>query len=159
MLTRFLMKAASQKSAFYYDLGKLSLIREATNITMGFCLLVASHRMTKPVLFLTALGLSLSSVSLLAGPLSEGAVPLPYVKPDNPAPAAFPMPLTTGTIPRTGRLAPAPVLKAGLDALSDNDAKRALAVRNSLPTGSVDRQALTWALAFSGLPGVSSQEI
>ena len=115
--------------------------------------------MKKPVLFLTALGLGLSSVSLLAGPLSEGAVPLPYVKPDNPAAAAFPMPLTTGTIPRTGRLAPAPVLKAGLDALSDNDAKRALAVRNSLPAGSVDRQALTWALAFSGLPGVSSQEI
>jgi soluble lytic murein transglycosylase len=115
--------------------------------------------MKKPVLLLTALGLGLSSVSLLAAPLPEGTAPLPFVKPENPTAAAFPMPLTTGTIPRTGRLAPAPVLKAGLDAISDNDAKRALAVRNGLPSGSVDRQTLTWALSISGLAGISSAEI
>src|SRR5690606_33391400 len=101
----------------------------------------------------------LSSVSSIAAPLPEEAVPLPFVKPENPTAAAFPMPLTTGSIPRTGRLAPAPVLKAGLDALSDNDAKRALKVRNSLPQRSLDRQTLTLAIAVSGLSGVSSTEI
>lgn len=115
--------------------------------------------MKKPVLLLTAFGLGLSSASSLAAPLPDGGAPLPFVKPDSPAAATFPMPLVTGTIPRSGRLAPAPVLKAGLDALSDNDAKRALVVRNSLPAGSVDRQTLTWALASSGLAGISSTEI
>jgi Soluble lytic murein transglycosylase and related regulatory proteins (some contain LysM/invasin domains) len=115
--------------------------------------------MKKPVLLLTALGLGLSSPQGMAGSLPEGtATPLPYAKPDSPA-AVFPMQIDGRTSSKSGRLDPAPVLKAGLDALSDNDAKRALIVRNGLAEGSVDRQALTWALAMSGLPGVPAREI
>lgn len=115
--------------------------------------------MKKPVLLLTAVGLGLSTVAPAAVAAEGSVVPLPYVKPDNPATAAFPMPLTTGPLPRTGRLAPAPVLKAGLDALSDRDAKRALSVRDSLPSGSLDRHILTWAIATAGLSGIPSAEI
>ncbi|HEV7434324.1 MAG TPA: lytic transglycosylase domain-containing protein, partial [Pseudorhizobium sp.] len=115
--------------------------------------------MKKPVLLITALALSLSSGVTMAGPLPESAAPLPYVKPDNPTAATFPMPLTGSTLPRTGRLMPAPVVKAGLDALSDRNASRARSVRDALPEGSLDRQILSWALATSGLPGVSFREI
>nr|CAD6420144.1 lytic transglycosylase [Rhizobium sp. Q54] len=115
--------------------------------------------MKKPVLLLTALGLGLSSTQGMAGSLPEGtATPLPYAKPEPPA-AVFPMEIDGKTSSKSGRLDPAPVLKAGLDALSDNDAKRALLVRDRLAEGSVDRQALTWALAMSGLPGVPAREI
>src|SRR5690606_10168798 len=50
-------------------------------------------------------------------------------------------------------------LKSGLDALSSRDAASAIAFRNGLPRGSLDRQILTWAIATSGLDGVSSTEI
>ena len=115
--------------------------------------------MNKPVLLLTALGLGLSSPQGMAGSVPEGAAtPLPYARPESPA-APFPIRIDGGTSSKSGRVEPAPVLKAGLDALSDNDARRALAVRNRLAEGSVDRQALTWSLAMSGLPGISAREI
>ena len=114
--------------------------------------------MNKPVLLMTAVGLCLSGPLAVADPLPKGPAPLPYARPDSAA-AAFPMALEITTPSRGGRLAPAPVLKAGLDALSDNDVKRAFVVRDSLEAGSVERQMLTWALAMSGLPGVSSGDI
>nr|CAD6610535.1 lytic transglycosylase [Rhizobium sp. TCK] len=114
--------------------------------------------MKKPALLLTAIGLGLSGPGAMADPFPKGPAPLPYAKPAS-ATAAFPMALDVMTPSRGSRLAPAPVLKAGLDALSDDDAKRAFVVRDSLPEGSVERQALTWALAMSGLASVSSQQI
>ncbi|WP_370651216.1 lytic transglycosylase domain-containing protein [Neorhizobium galegae] len=89
--------------------------------------------------------------------------PLPYMKPENPVaitmPAAMPVPDVTGTIPRTGPLVVAPELKAGLDALAGNDIAAALATRNGLAEGSLDRHILTWAIATSGASGVPSGEI
>jgi hypothetical protein len=74
-------------------------------------------------------------------------------------PAAMPAPDVTGTIPRTDPLVVAPALKAGLDALAGNDIATALATRNGLAEGSLDRHILTWAIATSGAPGVPSGEI
>lgn len=123
--------------------------------------------MNRPVLILAALGLGAASVpGFAASP--ESAVPLPFVKPEDPVaramPTAMPVPTTpspdiTGAIPRTGRLQPAGVLREGLDALSRNDIATALATRNGLSEGSLDRHILTWAIATSGAPGVPSGEI
>mgnify|MGYP001240535775 CR=1 FL=1 len=50
-------------------------------------------------------------------------------------------------------------LREGLDALAAGNAPDALAVRDALTPGSLDRKLLTWAIAMSGQPGVSSAEI
>ena len=58
--------------------------------------------------------------------------------------------------------APAPQaeqLKLGLDMLSAKDVPAALASRDSLPVGSLDRQILSWAIATSGQDTVPSVEI
>ncbi|MBP2560616.1 soluble lytic murein transglycosylase [Neorhizobium galegae] len=119
--------------------------------------------MYRPVLILAALGLGAASMHAFAASLPESIAPLPYVKPENPVaitmPAAMPVPDVTGTIPRTGPLVVAPELKAGLDALAGNDIAAALATRNGLAEGSLDRHILTWAIATSGAPGVPSGEI
>ncbi|WP_445304350.1 transglycosylase SLT domain-containing protein [Neorhizobium sp. SOG26] len=84
--------------------------------------------------------------------------------------AAMPVPdhpNATGSIPptepdgslRTGRLPVAPELKAALDAISSGDVRSAIATRNGLAEGSLDRQILTWAIASSGAFGVTSDEI
>ncbi|MGK6312658.1 transglycosylase SLT domain-containing protein [Neorhizobium sp. DT-125] len=123
--------------------------------------------MNRPVLIVAtlgaALGLGEASVRSFAASLPDSVAPLPFVRPERPAtvpmPAAMPVPDITGAIPRTGRLQPAVVLKEGLDALSDNDVAQALAIRNGLAEGSLDRHILTWAIATSGAPGVPSGEI
>jgi soluble lytic murein transglycosylase len=125
---------------------------------------VASHRMNKPVLILAALGLSAASLPCFAAPPADTVVPLPFVRPDSPAMPApmnalMPTPEVTGSIPRMNRVAPASILKTGLDALSANNAAGALAIRNSLTVGSLDEHILTWAIATSGLSGVPSGEI
>nr|WP_037080926.1 lytic transglycosylase domain-containing protein [Neorhizobium vignae] len=119
--------------------------------------------MYRPVLILAALGLGAASMHAFAASLPESMAPLPYMKPENPVampmPAAMPVPDVTGTIPRTDPLVVAPQLKAGLDALAGNDIAAALATRNALAEGSLDRHILTWAIATSGAPGVPSGEI
>ncbi|CDZ29333.1 lytic transglycosylase domain-containing protein [Neorhizobium galegae] len=119
--------------------------------------------MYRPVLILAALGLGVASMHAFAASLPESMAPLPYMKPENPVaitmPAAMPVPDVTGTIPRTGPLVVAPELKAGLDALAGNDIAAALATRNGLAEGSLDRHILTWAIATSGASGVPSGEI
>ncbi|MDO9417480.1 lytic transglycosylase domain-containing protein [Pararhizobium sp.] len=66
----------------------------------------------------------------------------------------------TGSIPRTSRIAPIDgSLKTGLDALSNKDARNALAVRNGMEAGTLDRHILTWAIAVSGQRGVPFAEI
>ncbi len=132
--------------------------------------------MIKPALILT-LGLSAASISSLVlaqnGGAGSGIVPLPFARPDAPAsipmptrppasmptPAAIPTPDITGSIPRLDRPLASSALKTGLDALSDNDAARVLAARNSLPEGSLDRRILTWAIASSGMRDVPYREI
>lgn len=132
--------------------------------------------MIKPALILT-LGLSAASISSLVlaqnGGAGSGIVPLPFARPDTPAsipmptrppasmptPAAIPTPDITGSIPRLDRPLASSALKTGLDALSDNDAAQALAARNSLPEGSLDRRILTWAIASSGMRDVPYREI
>jgi peptidoglycan lytic transglycosylase len=47
-------------------------------------------------------------------------------------------------------------LENGLKALSERSAQRALAIRAAFPEGSLDRKILSWAIALSGLPGISS---
>jgi soluble lytic murein transglycosylase len=127
--------------------------------------------MNKPVLILAALGLSAASSLSFAAPPADSITPLPFARPDAPTtvpmpmatpaptPAAMPVPDITGAIPRMNRVAPTTPLKAGLDALSNNDAQAALAARDSLPDGSLDNHILTWAIATSGVPGVPSGEI
>ena len=51
------------------------------------------------------------------------------------------------------------VLKAGLDALAGSDVEEARKFRDSLPADALDRHILTWAIAMSGQPAVSSGEI
>ena len=50
-------------------------------------------------------------------------------------------------------------LKAGLDALAAGDVVGARKYRDSLPDDALDRHILTWAIAMSGQPDVSSDEI
>lgn len=50
-------------------------------------------------------------------------------------------------------------LKAGLDALSNKDPQGAIAARDAMAKGTLDRHILTWAIAVSGQKGVPSYEI
>ncbi|MGF6253215.1 soluble lytic murein transglycosylase [Ensifer sp. LBL] len=50
-------------------------------------------------------------------------------------------------------------LKAGLDALSNKQPTAAIAVRDAMAEGTLDRHILTWAIAVSGQRGVPSFEI
>lgn len=122
--------------------------------------------MNKRCLILAALGLAATSLSPVATNAQSGSlVPLPFVRPDAPAaipmptPAALPVPDITGAIPRPSRNEPAPALKTGLDALSDNDPATAMQIRDGMPAGSLDARILTWAIASSGIQGVPSAEI
>lgn len=129
--------------------------------------------MRKHILILAGLGLGLTAGQMglrasVAAPLPEGPVPLPFVKPDSPIRAAMPVPGInnrdiTGSIPslpqRGDRLGVITPLKTGLDALSARDAGTAIATRDAMQTGTLDRHILTWAIATSGLNGVPSSEI
>lgn len=50
-------------------------------------------------------------------------------------------------------------LKVGLDALSDKAPGKAIAVRNGMREGTLDRHILTWAIAVSGQRGIPSFEV
>ncbi|GHC69048.1 lytic transglycosylase [Limoniibacter endophyticus] len=73
--------------------------------------------------------------------------------------------LTTGAISGDRMATPArggsnmPVLKAGLDALARGNVATALASRDRLPSGSLDRQILTWALVHRASGNLNSGEI
>lgn len=73
---------------------------------------------------------------------------------------AMPDPMSTASIPRGPAVAPVSGdLKAGLDALSNKNPMQAIAIRNGLGEGTLDRHILTWAIATSGQPGIPSGEI
>lgn len=116
--------------------------------------------MQKSVLILSAVGLAAAWGSF-ASDLPTTGVPQPDTRPPATLAMAVPTdPLTTGSIPRPANLAPASAdLKAGLDALSNKKPLQALAVRNGMARGTLDRHILTWAIATSGQPGVPSAEI
>jgi soluble lytic murein transglycosylase len=66
----------------------------------------------------------------------------------------------TNAIPRTDSVPSASAeLREGLDALSNRDPATAIAARNRLPSSSLDRHILTWAIAVSGQRDVPSWEI
>jgi soluble lytic murein transglycosylase len=70
--------------------------------------------------------------------------------------------LVTGSIPQSLGKFDAPdiaALKHGLDALSARDIAEARQVRDGLPSGSLDRHILTWAIAVGGGSSVPSGEI
>jgi soluble lytic murein transglycosylase len=77
--------------------------------------------------------------------------------------------MTTGSVPRDDALMAdegdaTPIidigpLKAGLDALYADDIDDARIYRDKLPDDTLDRRILTWAIAMSGNPAVSSGEI
>lgn len=110
----------------------------------------------------------------------EQSPPLPMFRPNVDADARF-KPLlpgkgkdgidnkgTTAAIPSQPEALPAidatdsadiAPLKAGLDALAAGDVAGARAARDGLPQTALDRHILTWAIAISGNPAVTSAEI
>lgn len=112
--------------------------------------------MKKPVTILTVVGLAVAwgaFASQLSGkqtPIRDGA----------DVAMAMPDPMSTASIPRGSPVAPVSSdLKAGLDALSNKNPLQALAIRNAMNEGTLDRHILTWAIATSAQPGVPSGEI
>ena len=102
-------------------------------------------------------------------PTPSAPVPVPGMKPfastqTRVSPAmqvmAKPDPVTTAGITQPSK--PSFIggsLKSGLDALSADDAQRALSIRNGLPVDALDRHILTWAIGLSNAPGIPSSEI
>ncbi len=117
----------------------------------------------KKSILLAGLGLCLSGSASIGAPASDSVPPLPYMRPPQMQQASMPVPEITGAIPKTSspseRQGNLTQLKAGLDALSGNDAAQALTIRNAMALGSLDRHLLTWAIATSGLRDVPSSEI
>ncbi|MEF0939356.1 lytic transglycosylase domain-containing protein [Rhizobium sp. BR 362] len=112
--------------------------------------------MKRPVMILTAMGVAVAW-SALASQLPGEQTTIPET---TDVAMTMPDPLNTGSIPRGSAIAPVGGdLKAGLDALSGKNPMQALAIRNSMSQGTLDRHILTWAIATSGQPGVPSGEI
>ena len=115
-------------------------------------------------ILLAALGSVALGMGSAAYEPAPQSLPVPTSRPAGAAPQQLamttPSPETTGAIPRApGAGTSIALLKSGLDALKRDDAAKAIAVRNSLPRGSVDRKAMTWAIATSGARGIPSYEI
>ena len=68
-------------------------------------------------------------------------------------------PVQTDAVAKVMDLVSATALKAGLDALRENETAAAQNVRNALTKGSLDRHIIQWAIALSGLRDISSEEI
>ncbi|KRB50236.1 lytic transglycosylase [Rhizobium sp. Root708] len=117
--------------------------------------------MKRAVLILSALGLTAAAWSSVASPLPGEDIPVPDVKPIGFVPqTSVPESLITGAIPRGPTVAPvASDLKTGLDALSARNPMQAIAVRDSMRSGTLDRHILTWAIAVSAQKGIPSVEI
>ncbi|MCV9965939.1 lytic transglycosylase domain-containing protein [Pararhizobium sp. BT-229] len=99
--------------------------------------------------------------SAVAASAQENQIPRPRLKPQVLAKTnRTPSPEVTGSIASASATVPVNSnLKAGLDALSDKDAQRAIAARDTMAKDTLDRHILTWAIAVSGQRGVPSYEI
>jgi soluble lytic murein transglycosylase len=118
-----------------------------------------------------------AAVALLVGTQAladPDAVPLPLSRPTSTASAAeafVPVPRApsaftamtdggiTGAIPRSTATVSVAALKDGLDALTNRDPVRAIAVRDAMRDNTLDRHILTWAIALSTQKGIPSYEI
>ncbi|WP_027486021.1 lytic transglycosylase domain-containing protein [Allorhizobium undicola] len=116
--------------------------------------------MRRSLLLRTAISFGVLALTNAHAPQAMAEPPLPSERPPALAQAsATPSYEITGAIPRTSaRPAQSSALKAGLDALSDKDGLKALAIRDAMANG-LDRHMLTWSIAMSGLPGIPSSEI
>lgn len=80
-------------------------------------------------------------------------------QPEAPAPST----MSTAPLSKTASATIEPVdvslLKRGLDRLTSRDAAGALAVRNQMPIGALDRQILNWAIGMSGQSAISSDQL
>lgn len=97
----------------------------------------------------------------LARPFAPNVVPqspINLVTP-TPRPSTTDPVVTSAVGPMENPAAVGGTLKSGLDALYRRDIAGAIAYRNGLPRGSLDRQILSWAIATSGIDGVPSREI
>ncbi|CAN7569991.1 transglycosylase SLT domain-containing protein [Pararhizobium sp. LjRoot238] len=107
------------------------------------------------------LGASVIAFSAIAAYAQENQNPLPGFQPQALAKTnRSPSQDVTGSIVSASAAVPVNSnLKAGLDALSNKDAGRAIAARDAMAKGTLDRHILTWAIAVSGQKGVPSFEI
>ncbi|AGA06027.1 lytic transglycosylase domain-containing protein [Sinorhizobium meliloti] len=83
---------------------------------------------------------------------AEGRIPVPTSKPDAAGKVGS---LATGEF---STILGAD-LKSGLDALSDRQPEKAIAVRERMPAGTLDRHILAWAIAVSGQKGIPSYDV
>lgn len=112
--------------------------------------------MKRPLVIMTAVGVAVAWSTFASQLPGEQALP----RKTTDVAMSVPDPLNTGSIPRGTAVAPLNSdLKAGLDALSNKNPMQALAVRNGMGQGTLDRHILTWAIATSGQAGVPSGEI
>jgi soluble lytic murein transglycosylase len=106
-------------------------------------------------LFLSVAAMIGAAIMASSAIASEGRVPVPTSKP--------------GTSGKSGRVASGETtaaiaprsddLKTGLDALSNRKPSEAIAIRDGMRAGTLDRHILTWAIAVSGQKGVPSLEV
>ncbi|NTG72966.1 lytic transglycosylase domain-containing protein [Agrobacterium rhizogenes] len=112
--------------------------------------------MKRPLVIMTAVGVAVAWGAFASQLPGEQALP----RKTTDVAMSAPDPLNTGAIPRGTAVAPLNSdLKAGLDALSNKNPMQALAIRNGMGQGTLDRHILTWAIATSGQTGVPSGEI
>lgn len=115
---------------------------------------------------LAALALLLPAAAAAASALPDTA-PLPFERPsaaEGAAAAAIDSAITTGTVSiraAADLAADREVarLKGGLDALAAGNLAGARLARDNSDPGSLDARILTWAIAVSGMEGVSSGEV
>jgi soluble lytic murein transglycosylase len=129
---------------------------------------VLAKNLWRNALFFAGSVVTASFTPAVAEPMLSENVPTPYARPfaatpARPFPAVIkPDPLTTSGIVQPRRPdAARDSLKLGLDALygKEKDAAKAIALRNAMPRGSLDRHILTWAIGLSGAAGLSSADI
>ncbi|WEX87647.1 lytic transglycosylase domain-containing protein [Sinorhizobium garamanticum] len=90
---------------------------------------------------------------------SEARAPVPANKPGSAGKAGR---VASKDLTSTVPAAVTPIgadLKTGLDALSNRQPAKAIAVRDGMPSGTLERHILTWAIAVSGQKGIPSYEI
>ena len=101
-----------------------------------------------------------AGLALRSSPVEAENVAVPAIKPLGFAADMPSKDVITNAIPRADSMQPVNAdLRAGLDALSNRDAAAAIIARNRLPSDSLDRHILSWAIAVSGQRGVPSWEI
>ena len=105
-----------------------------------------------------------TSLMLFTGSASafDGQTPLPQARPDTSAKTDFAparADITNSIAAATANIPVSSPLKDGLDALSNKKAADAIAIRDGMAKGTLDRHILTWAIALSNQRGVPSYEI